>query len=189
MNYKESVQRRNQTARDAAARGDHLCPFWSRSVSFDSAVFTYKCDVNCLNWMLSAVCSYTLAVVQLNNDLMSFLQWYSTMPNITCLAMSGLPSGQGRKGGVAKRTRDRQVARVISSTTYFSTRTCSRFIINYNSNCCSLFRCCTNSDFSLSVGVPFICSWTDQCTLSVISWAYSDQCKSDCTAEYMLHSA
>ena len=68
----------------------------------------YKCDSNCLNWTSSAICSHTLAVAQLNNDLM---QWYNsstTLPNITCLAMSGLPSGRGRKGGVTKRTRDRQ---------------------------------------------------------------------------------
>ena len=71
----------------------------------------YKCDSNCLNWTSSAICSHTLAVAQLNNDLISFLQWYNTssnMPNVTSLAMSGLPSGRGRKGGVAKRTRDRQ---------------------------------------------------------------------------------
>ena len=71
----------------------------------------YRCDSNCLNWTSSAICSHTLAVAQVHNDLVSFLQWYNTssnMPNITSLAMSGLPSGRGRKGGIAKRTRDRQ---------------------------------------------------------------------------------
>ena len=71
----------------------------------------YRCDSNCLNWTSSAICSHTLAVAQLNNELIPFVQWYNTsgnMPNITSLAMSGLPSGRGRKGGVAKRTRDHQ---------------------------------------------------------------------------------
>ena len=74
----------------------------------------YKCDSNCLNWTSSAICSHTLAVAQLNDDLILFLQWYNTsnnMPNITSLAMSGLPSGRGRKGGVGKRARDRQEKR------------------------------------------------------------------------------
>ena len=44
----------------------------------------------------------------MNGDLCSFLQWYNTSgtePNITALAMSGLPSGRGRKGGVPRRKR------------------------------------------------------------------------------------
>ena len=72
----------------------------------------YKCDSNCLNWATSGICSHSLVVAQLNNDLPAFLQWYnasSDHPNISSLAMSGLPSGRGRKGGVAKRVRDRQV--------------------------------------------------------------------------------
>ena len=36
----------------------------------------YKCDSRCLNWMSSAICSHTLAVAQLNSDLIVFLQWY-----------------------------------------------------------------------------------------------------------------
>ena len=60
---------------------------------------------------LDIICSRTLAVTQLNNDLTLFLQWYNSsnnMPNITSLAMSGLPTRRGRKGGVAKRFWDRQ---------------------------------------------------------------------------------
>ena len=71
----------------------------------------YRCDSNCLNWASSAISSHTLAVAQLNSDLISFLQWYNTsgnMPNMTTLAMLGLPSGRGRKGGAVNRTRDRQ---------------------------------------------------------------------------------
>lgn len=74
----------------------------------------YKCDSNCLNWASSGICSHSIVVAQLNNDLPAFLQWYNTssnQPNITSLAMSGLPSGRGRKGGVVKRVRDRQEKR------------------------------------------------------------------------------
>ena len=42
----------------------------------------YRCDSNCLNWASSAICSHTLAVAQLNCDLISFLQWYNTSGNI-----------------------------------------------------------------------------------------------------------
>ena len=70
----------------------------------------YKCDSNCLNWTSSGLCSHSLAVAELSNDLSSFLNWYNlsaSQPNITTLAVSGLPAGRGRKGGAAKRTRNR----------------------------------------------------------------------------------
>ena len=68
----------------------------------------YKCDEKCISWISSKICSHSIAVAEVNGDLCSFLQWYNTSgtePNITALAMSGLPSGRGRKGGVPRRKR------------------------------------------------------------------------------------
>ena len=68
----------------------------------------YSCDHGCLPWKSSKICAHTVAVAEKNGELLTFLQWYirtNQEPNITSLAMSGLPSGRGRKGGVPKRKR------------------------------------------------------------------------------------
>ena len=47
---------------------------------------------------------------EVNGELNLFLQWYNMnkpQPNISRLAMTGLPRGRGRKGGKPKRTRSR----------------------------------------------------------------------------------
>ncbi len=70
----------------------------------------YKCDSNCLNWVSSGLCSHSLAVAEMNGDVVTFLNWYKSsteQPNITSVAMTGLPSGRGRKGGNPKRVRSR----------------------------------------------------------------------------------
>ena len=70
-----------------------------------------KCDASCLNWVSSKLCSHSLAVAELNNDLVTFLEWYknsSDHPNITSVAMASLSSGRGCKGGVPKRKRCRK---------------------------------------------------------------------------------
>ena len=71
----------------------------------------FKCDSRCLNWRSSKLCSHSLAVAELNNELPAFLHWFNqsdSEPNITSLAMAGLPPGRGCKGGVPKRTRQRE---------------------------------------------------------------------------------
>ena len=68
----------------------------------------YTCDNNCLQWKSSGICSHIISVAEKNCELSAFLQWYNGTnqePNITTLAMSGLPAGRGRKGGVPKRKR------------------------------------------------------------------------------------
>ncbi len=65
----------------------------------------YQCDDKCINWTTSGICSHSIAVAELNHDLDKFLRWYNTAaaePNITSLAFTGLPSGRGRKGGIAR---------------------------------------------------------------------------------------
>ena len=73
----------------------------------------YICDSRCLNWSSSGVCSHSLAVAEMDNNLSDFLSWYNSsnaQPNITSLAMTGLPSGRGRKGGVPHRTKSHNPA-------------------------------------------------------------------------------
>ena len=65
----------------------------------------YRCDDKCIAWTSSGICSHSIAVAEVNHDLHTFLQWYNmseTEPNISSLAMAGLPSGRGRKGGVPR---------------------------------------------------------------------------------------
>lgn len=73
----------------------------------------YICDKHCLQWTSSQICSHTLVAAEINGELRLFLQWYTSsdlQPNITQLAMAGLPKGRGRKGGVPKRKRLRTPA-------------------------------------------------------------------------------
>jgi len=92
----------------------------SRSGSFPHLVQVnspgqYICDKNCLQSMSSQICAHTLVSAEVNGELHLFLQWYnmnSPQPNISSLAMTGLPRGRGRKGGIPKRTR----SKVITST-------------------------------------------------------------------------
>lgn len=68
----------------------------------------YSCDNNCPQWKSSQICAHVIAAAQRNCKLQNFLEWYNSSgqgPNITTLAMSQLPSGRGRKGGVPKRKR------------------------------------------------------------------------------------
>ena len=72
----------------------------------------YVCDSNCLEWKSEQICSHIIAVAEKNSELHSFLEWYNTtkqQPNITTLAIHGLPAGRGRKGGIAKRQRSKSV--------------------------------------------------------------------------------
>ena len=69
----------------------------------------YLCDSNYPQWMSSQVCSHTLAVAEQNGEL-KFLQWYVKLgqgPNLSSIALSGLPKGRGQKGGRPKRQRAR----------------------------------------------------------------------------------
>ena len=68
----------------------------------------YVCDTKCMSWTSYAICSHSLAVAEVNGGLLAFLSWFNSstvQPNITTLAMTGLPSGRGRKGGVPRRSK------------------------------------------------------------------------------------
>ena len=65
----------------------------------------YICDKNCIQWMSSQICAHTLVAAEVNSELDLYLQWYNMnnpQPNISQLAMTGLPRGRGRKGGIPK---------------------------------------------------------------------------------------
>ncbi len=50
----------------------------------------YVCDNSCLHWKSAKICSYTLAVAEVNHELTQFLHWYSragNTPNITIVGM------------------------------------------------------------------------------------------------------
>ena len=52
--------------------------------------------------MSSQICSHTLAVAERNGELLKFLEWYVKLgqgPNLSSLALSGVPKGRGQKGG------------------------------------------------------------------------------------------
>ena len=80
----------------------------------------YVCDNNCQQWASSQICSHVLATAECNNELRCFLEWYTMYaenPNISTLALSGLPRGRGRKGGRAKRQRNRNSHPLVDNVT------------------------------------------------------------------------
>ena len=80
----------------------------------------YVCDNNYQQWVSSQICSYMLATAERNNELRSFLEWYTMCaenPNISILALSDLPRGCGRKGGRAKHQRNRNSHSPIDNVT------------------------------------------------------------------------
>ena len=67
-----------------------------------------KCDENCLNYKTLGICSHTVAVAHVNNNLTNFLAWFEKTkrkPNITSLSVHGMPAGRGRKGSLPSRKR------------------------------------------------------------------------------------
>jgi len=68
----------------------------------------YICDERCPQWVSAKICSHTVAVSALNGVLEEFLAWYrssGTIPNVTSLAMAGMPSNRGCKKGQSSHSR------------------------------------------------------------------------------------
>ena len=60
----------------------------------------YHCDSECANYRSLKICSHTVAVAESNGDLAVFIELFTKKakpPNITKLALHGMPSGRGRK--------------------------------------------------------------------------------------------
>lgn len=61
-----------------------------------------------------SICFHVVATAHVNGDLRSFLDSVNGVcgPNLTAIANHDMPSGTGRKGGVAKRKRNRKLPAV-----------------------------------------------------------------------------
>ena len=70
----------------------------------------YSCDDKCAMFKGFSLCSHVIAAANDNGDLHSFLEHQNEKkcgPNFTAITSQGMPSGSGRKGGIAKRKRSR----------------------------------------------------------------------------------
>ena len=68
----------------------------------------YHCDSECANYRSLKICSHTVAVAESNGELAAFVALFTKKakpPNITKLALHGMPSGRGRKGQQPPRKR------------------------------------------------------------------------------------
>ena len=68
----------------------------------------FKCDEHCLNYKSLGICSHTVAVAHVNNQLNKFLSWFQKTkrrPNITSLSTHSMPAGRGKKGNQQPRKR------------------------------------------------------------------------------------
>ncbi len=74
----------------------------------------FCCDKNCPMFKGFSICSHVIATAHVNGNLRSFLDSVNGVcgPNLTAIANHGMPSGTGRKGGVAKRKRNRKLPAV-----------------------------------------------------------------------------
>ena len=71
----------------------------------------YVCDNDCPNWKAMKLCSHSVAVAELNGSLKEFCDLYrktKRVPNMSRLALTGLPSGIGKKGNQVNRKRKRE---------------------------------------------------------------------------------
>ena len=61
----------------------------------------YKCDTSCANWKGMNICSHSVAVAEVNNQLKEFLDINKRRksPNITRLVSTSAPPGRVKKGG------------------------------------------------------------------------------------------
>lgn len=95
----------------------------------------YSCDANCAQWVSSKICSHTVAVAHLNGSLEEFLSWYvscAPQPNITSLAMTGMPPGRGKKKNQMQRSR-KKVCSAPPDATVTPVTSCSAHVHSKNS--------------------------------------------------------
>ena len=73
----------------------------------------FSCDGDCANFKAFGICSHVVAVASINQMLPAFLDMFQKqkkLPNLTSLAMAGMPRGRGHKGGKPPRKRNRVVS-------------------------------------------------------------------------------
>lgn len=79
----------------------------------------YVCDNKCPQWVSAQICSLTVAVSALNGDLVEFPAWYKSsaaLPNVTSLAMSGMPSNRGHKKSQSSQSQKRGTRKAAPQT-------------------------------------------------------------------------
>ena len=89
---------------------------------------------------------HVIAAAEDNDDLKSFLDCIACRPNLTAIASTGMPSGSGRKGGKAKRKRNRSTVLIETR----STRPCLLQSSSITTQLTSL-----PAESSLSTGQPY----------------------------------
>ncbi len=81
----------------------------------------YCCDEKCPMYQGFRICSHIVATANVNGELKPFLNWYvenNCQPDLLAIGTRGMPKGVGRKGGVPKRKRTRQVPLETSSSRF-----------------------------------------------------------------------
>lgn len=69
-----------------------------------------SCDADCPNWKSLSICSHCVAVAHVNGTLTEYLNCFlraKSLPNLSQLLLTGLPSGVGNKGNRVSRKRKR----------------------------------------------------------------------------------
>ncbi len=68
----------------------------------------FKCDSDCMNFKSLGICSHSIAVAELNNEIQAFVAAFTKVkrtPSFTSVTVHGMPAGRGRKGSQAPRKR------------------------------------------------------------------------------------
>lgn len=68
----------------------------------------FMCDSDCPNFKSLGICSHVVSTAEVNSQLPSFIDYFKKQnkaPNVSVLAKTDLPRGQGRKGGAPPRKR------------------------------------------------------------------------------------
>jgi hypothetical protein len=76
----------------------------------------FECDPDCVNFKSLGICSHTVAVAQVHNQLCAFvasLKKTKKKSNFTSLVTHGMPSGRGKKGSQPPRKRKRNVSPTV----------------------------------------------------------------------------
>lgn len=85
----------------------------------------FKCDSDCANFKSLGICSHTVAVAQVHNQLSSFvaaLKKATKKPNFTSLATHGMPTGRGKKGSQPPRKRKRNISPTVRTDRFQTTQ-------------------------------------------------------------------
>ena len=83
-----------------------------KSSSSEQPSSHYKCDDKCPMFKGYKLCSHVVVVSQENGDLVAFLKYYNSRdigPNLSSIALRGMPAGAGKKGGTPNHKRKQSI--------------------------------------------------------------------------------